>query len=82
MPLSRYSHVNHYISNYPSFKSEALNDAREPPIKQDFIDRLEAEGVPKRLAHHIASKFSHDALVIYQSRQDYDETSTEHYEQF
>mmetsp|Transcript_1775 Transcript_1775/g.1953 ORF Transcript_1775/g.1953 Transcript_1775/m.1953 type:complete len:319 (+) Transcript_1775:972-1928(+) len=80
MPKSRYSGMNHYLSDHPNFKGERLNDGIKLNINQEWYDRLKEAGMSDRLAYHFASLFCHDSLVIFKDRIDYDSESTEHFE--
>ena len=82
VPKSRYSGMNHFLSDHPNFTQEGLNDVSDAPTSQEFVEKLEAEGLPNRLATHFASLFGHDALCIYKGHTDLDMTTTEHFEQF
>ena len=80
MPKSRYSGMNHYISDHPNFKGDKLNDGYKLKIDQGWYDKLIESGMTDRLAYHFASLFSHDALVIYKDRLEMDPNTTEHFE--
>lgn len=81
-PKSRYSGMNHYLSDHPNFVHESLQDTKKPPLNQTYKAQLTEAGIPDRLAEHFALLFAHDALVIYKGHTDYDENTTEHFEQF
>jgi len=72
--------MNHYLSDHPNFVNSDLNDVADPPSSEEFVSKLESEGIPHRLATHFASLFGHDALCIYKGHTDLDETTTEHFE--
>jgi len=80
MPKSRYSGLNHYISNHPYFSGDKLNDGIKLKINEEWYKKLQDSGMTDRLAYHFASLFSHDSLVIFKDRTKYDPNSTEHFE--
>ncbi len=58
LPKSRYSGVNHYISDHPYFINEGLADVIQIPFQQEHVDWFVDEGIPLRLAKHFAWLFS------------------------
>lgn len=80
IPKSRYSGLNHFLSDHPYFSGDKLNDGIKLKINQEWYDKLKEEGMSDRLAYHFAALFVHDSLVIFKDRTEYDETSTEHFE--
>lgn len=82
VPKSRYSAMNHYISDHPYFAGDKLNDGIKLKVNQEWYDKLKDEGMSDRLAYHFASLFVHDSLVIYGDRLNDDPDSTEHFENF
>jgi len=73
MPKSRYSAMNHFLSDHPYFSEEKLNDGTKLKINQEWYDKLKEEGMSDRLAYHFASLFVHDSLVIYKDRTELEE---------
>ena len=82
VPKSRYSSMNHYISDHVYFLNENLNDGVKLKIDKEHFEKLKSEGMSDRLAYHFASLFVHDSLVMYDGHIEYDENSTEHFENF
>jgi glutamate--cysteine ligase catalytic subunit len=80
IPKSRYSGMNHYLSDHPYFASEKINDGIKLKVNHEWYDMLKAEGMSERLAYHFASLFVHDSLVIFRDRLENDPNSTEHFE--
>ena len=80
VPKSRYSTLNHYISDHRFFSDEELNDGIKLKINNEYFERLKSEGMSDRLAYHFAALFVHDSLVIYEGHTDYNEETTEHFE--
>jgi glutamate--cysteine ligase catalytic subunit len=80
MPKSRYSGLNHYISDHPNFAGDKLNDGVKLKINEEWNQKLKEAGMSDRFAYHFASLFNHDSMVIYKDRTDYAEDSTEHFE--
>lgn len=86
IPKSRYSSINHYISDHPNFSDPELDDAPPLPYRDEHLDALLEQGVPESLAKHVARLVCHDAMIIYKSRTSMSEgsgpESMEHFEQF
>eukprot|EP00344_Euplotes_crassus_P002658 CAMPEP_0197001892 /NCGR_PEP_ID=MMETSP1380-20130617/6480_1 /TAXON_ID=5936 /ORGANISM="Euplotes crassus, Strain CT5" /LENGTH=637 /DNA_ID=CAMNT_0042419747 /DNA_START=37 /DNA_END=1950 /DNA_ORIENTATION=- len=80
MPKSRYAGMNHYLSDHPYFCGDGINDGYKLKINQEWFDKLKDSGMTDRLAYHFASLFSHDSLVIFEDRLEFDPDSTEHFE--
>jgi glutamate--cysteine ligase catalytic subunit len=80
MPKSRYSGMNHFISDHPYFAGDNLNDGTKLKVNEEWYDKLKEAGMTDRLAYHFASLFVHDSLVIFKDRTDYDPDCTEHFE--
>lgn len=80
VPKSRYSTLNHYISDHQFFAGDELNDGIKLKINSNHFETLKNEGMSDRLAYHFASLFVHDSLVIYKGHTDYNEDTTEHFE--
>lgn len=80
VPKSRYSGMNHFISDHPNFASEKLNDGIKLKVNQKYVDQLVEAGISERLAYHFAALFVHDPLVIYGDHTNYDEELTDHFE--
>ena len=80
VPKSRYSTINHYISDHPFFSEDSLNDGKRLKINQEHYELLKNEGMSDRLAYHFAALFVPDSLVIYKGHTDYNEETTEHFE--
>lgn len=81
-PKPRYSTMSHYISDHPYFSHPGLEDVPQTTDGKEYEAELIEAGMPPTLAAHFASKFAHDALVIFEERLAYLEDSTEHFEQF
>lgn len=82
IPKSRYSAMNHYISDHPYYAGEQINDGTKLRINPKLYQKLKDEGMSDRLAYHFASLFVHDSVVIYGDRTHYDPETTEHFENF
>lgn len=80
MPKSRYSGMNHFLSDHPYFSGDKLNDGVKLKVNEEWLAKLKDTGMSDRLAYHFVSLFNHDALVIYKDRTGYEEDSTEHFE--
>ena len=63
---SRYSTVNHYISNH-EFVKESHNDAMKIPIDKNHMEALKHSGIDERLAYHISAIFARDPVPVYQT---------------
>jgi len=62
---SRYSGMNHYLSDHQYVKEHHL-DGTPLKINQEFVDFLGSENVEgERLKNHIASLFSRDPIPAY-----------------
>ena len=65
VPKSRYSTVNHYISNHEYVKDKH-NDTIQYKVEQEHLDLLKKEsGLDDRLAFHMASLFVRDPIPTY-----------------
>jgi len=54
MPKSRYSGMNHYISDHKYFQRSELEAPIQTPVNSEYLESLEEAGVPNRLAQHFA----------------------------
>ncbi len=68
VPKSRFSTINHYISDHPNFNSDGLDDALPLPYRQEHYDALIEEGVPEGLAKHVARMIYKDAIILFENR--------------
>jgi len=66
MSKSRYSTVNHYISNH-EFVKESHNDTQKVPLEEGHMQALKASGLDDKLAYHIAAVFARDPVPCYQT---------------
>jgi glutamate--cysteine ligase catalytic subunit len=82
IPKSRYSTMNHFISDHPYFAGDKINDGIKLKVNRDFYKQLTEAGMNDRLAYHFASLFVHEALVIFDGHTEYTSDSTEHFENF
>lgn len=80
VPKSRWSGVNHYLSNHPNFVGKKLDDTKKHNVRKEFLDKLKDAGLPDRLAYHYAYLCSQDPLIVLQGHTEYDENSTDHFE--
>ena len=64
IPKSRYSSLNHYLSNHHYVKA-AYFDTPQYTVDPAHMDLLTASGVDPRLAFHIASLFVRDPIPAY-----------------
>jgi len=80
MPKSRYSNMNHYLSDHPNFAGDKINDGVKLKINEEWYQKLKDADMSDRLAYHYASLFTHDSLVIFKDRLENDPHSTEHFE--
>ena len=80
---SRYSTVNHYISNHQYVKQSYMNTSQYK-VNPTHMDYLVNNGVDERLAFHIASLFVRDPIPTYDYEHDEtqfnDEETTAHFE--
>ena len=66
IPKSRYSGINHYISNHEYVK-DSHNDAEAIRYDQKFKDILKKDtDIDDRLAEHIAKLFTRDPVPAYE----------------
>ena len=72
IPKSRYSSINHYISNHEYAKKEYF-DTKQYNVSQDHMNFLMNKGdMDQRLAFHIASLFIRDPIPSYSSEFEFD----------
>mmetsp|Transcript_21171 Transcript_21171/g.20322 ORF Transcript_21171/g.20322 Transcript_21171/m.20322 type:complete len:96 (-) Transcript_21171:811-1098(-) len=65
VPKSRYSTMNHYISNHQYAKKEFF-DIPQHKVDPEHMSLLMNEGnLDSRLAHHVASLFVRDPIPAY-----------------
>jgi glutamate--cysteine ligase catalytic subunit len=70
IPKSRYSTINHYISNHNYVKPEYYDTIQykvDPSLMETL---LQTEGIDEKLAFHVASLFSRDPIPAYSSEFD------------
>jgi len=67
IPKSRYSSINHYISDHEFVKDEH-NDGEEIKFDKEYFDFLKREcpGMSDRLAEHFAKNFIRDPVPMYE----------------
>lgn len=69
IPKSRYSTINHYISNHEYVK-DAYNDTIPYNVKPEHIEFLKQGGLDDKLAFHVASLFVRDPIPTYDNEHD------------
>ena len=83
IPKSRYSSMNHYISDHEFIKDE-LMDTMPIKYQSSFKELLVNEGVSDRLAEHVARIFTRDPVPAYEGEfledQVNDDEITSHFE--
>eukprot|EP00347_Sterkiella_histriomuscorum_P009710 403340177 len=83
IPKSRYSTINHYISDHQYVKQRYM-DTYQYKVNQQHVDYLLSQGVDQRLAFHIASLFIRDPIPTFDYEHDEskfdDSQTTAHFE--
>jgi glutamate--cysteine ligase catalytic subunit len=82
IPKSRYSGINHYLSNH-KYSKKAFEDTIQYKVDQKLVERMTSQGIDEKLAFHIASLFIRDPMSIFNNRIEInDEEDTDHFENF
>lgn len=72
--------MNHYLSQHPNFADKKINDNDKDQIHQEYYQKCKDLGMPEKLASHYAHIFASDPLMVFPDHLNYDENSTEHFE--
>lgn len=77
IPKGKYCSNNHYISDHPHFAGDKLNDGDKYKINQDFYNSMLQEGVPARLAYHVANILVHTPHFAFDENLGYNPETSE-----
>jgi glutamate--cysteine ligase catalytic subunit len=72
IPKSRYSTINHYISNHEYTKKEYFDTIQYKVSNEHMEHLMKNGGMDERLAFHIASLFVRDPIPSYSSEFEFD----------